>query len=177
MKFCRRLWALGFLLIPLVFPGVSGAAAISVLTCTSTKTDATAATWQSNAFSPCTSAQQSWYLAPRDSDVYYKSQLYTRTESDALYYSKTASDALYYSRTQVDGLIPSMSSYYTKTQTDAAINAAILAYIAANPSSTNGQALLPDLTLAEGGTIAGAILGLWALAWGIRAVRRVLNEG
>jgi hypothetical protein len=35
---------------------------------------------------------------------------------------------------------------------------------------------LPELTLAEGGQIAGAILGLWALAFCIRAIRKQVEE-
>lgn len=39
--------------------------------------------------------------------------------------------------------------------------------------STSG---LPELTLADGGAIAGAMLALWAVAWGIRAIKKHFEE-
>jgi hypothetical protein len=35
---------------------------------------------------------------------------------------------------------------------------------------------LPELTLEEGGAIAGAILGLWAFAFCLRAIRNMIEE-
>lgn len=36
--------------------------------------------------------------------------------------------------------------------------------------------VLPDLSLSEGGLIAGAILALWAVGWSIRAIRNMIEE-
>jgi len=35
---------------------------------------------------------------------------------------------------------------------------------------------LPELSLADGGAIAGAILALWATAWVIRAIKKQLED-
>jgi len=35
---------------------------------------------------------------------------------------------------------------------------------------------LPELTLADGGAIAGAMLALWAVAWAIRAIKKQLED-
>jgi len=34
---------------------------------------------------------------------------------------------------------------------------------------------IPDLTLAEGGAIGAAMIALWAVAWAVVAIRRVLG--
>jgi len=39
--------------------------------------------------------------------------------------------------------------------------------------STGG---LPELSLADGGAIAGAMLALWAVAWAIRAIKKQLED-
>lgn len=36
--------------------------------------------------------------------------------------------------------------------------------------------VLPDLSLADGGLIAGAILALWAAGYAIRAIRNMIEE-
>jgi len=35
---------------------------------------------------------------------------------------------------------------------------------------------LPELTLSDGGAIAGAMLALWAVAWAIRAIKKQLED-
>lgn len=160
MKTCRRFGAFGVLFFPLVFPGVTEAAAVSVYSCNTTQTDGGSATSDGRDALGCTNANVRWR------SVYPVADVYTKAEANAAI------------NTAVGTVAVDLNPYYTAAEVDAAINAALLEYVVTNPTTgTNGQALLPDLTLAEGGTIAGAILGLWALAWGIRAVKRLLDEG
>jgi len=35
---------------------------------------------------------------------------------------------------------------------------------------------LPELTLEDGGAIAGAMLALWAVAWAFRAIKKQIEE-
>lgn len=158
---CRRLWALG-VLFPLLLPGVSRAAAVSVYSCNTTQTDGASASTDGRDAAGCTTANIRWR------SVYPVADVYTKNEVNAAI------------NTAVGTVAVDLDPYYTAAQVDAAINAAILTYMTNNPSTgtgTGGGALLPDLTLAEGGAIAGAMLGLWGFAWGIRAVKRVLDEG
>jgi len=35
---------------------------------------------------------------------------------------------------------------------------------------------LPELSLADGGLVAGAMLALWAVAWAIRAIKKQIED-